>query len=237
MTIQKLLIAVLCFIYFGAEAQVINFTPVAGTIIVSSNTTVGIGAGNFKTYLVCAGATLSYAESSTMDTLLLEAGATLKFDSAMSYGYAFVYAKAGSTVDMNFRQTGKLFYESGATIVDSSVGPPSFFQGAALVNGINYLYTNLPGGTGCTPASTSETGHDTKQLVILQHSENELTVQLLHKEAKCEIQILNTAGQLCLSKSLSESSTTIDLRSLPQGVYIVRWQQQANRGSELFLRN
>lgn len=231
---QKLLTWVLLLVTFTMKAQVINFTPNANTIVVTTNTTVGIGGGNFKTYLVCPGVTLSYAESSTMDTILLESGATLKFDSAISYGYASVYAKNGATVDMNFRQTGKLTYVNGVTILDTAVGPPSFFFGKQLVNGINYYYNNLPGGVGCTPNTVEDVSKE--DLLRIATTPNELFLFLNKDKGKFQIKILNASGQiLCTKKDVSQSEK-IDISSFSTGMYRLVWHSETKAGSEAFIK-
>lgn len=230
----KALILACLFFANSALAQVINMTPAANTIIISTNTTVGIGAGNFKTYLVCPGATLTYAESSTMDTILLESGATVKFDSAFSYGYALVYAKAGSTVDMNFRQTGKLTYVNGVSVLDTNAGPSSFFLGANLVTSINYNYANLPGGTGCAPNALDELKESSNQLISAFNNGHELTLQNLPADQKADIKIINMTGQICLMRKLSNATAKIDISSLPQGIYKVIWNSGNHHGTAGF---
>lgn len=217
------------------HAQVINFTPAATTILVTVDTTVGIGGGNFRTFLVCPGVTLSYAESSSMDTILLEAGAIVKFDSAFSYGYASVYAKSGSTVDMNFRQTGKLTYVNGVTVLDSNIGPPSFFMGSHLVNTINYDYSNLPGGAPCSPTQLQAVEQQ-GALISLFNTEHELIVQNSGPESILDVRIYSFTGQLLMAKKLHEIKNTLDISALPPGIYRLVWNQHGRSGSAGFTK-
>lgn len=229
-----IIFTIACFFFaFGLKAQVINFTPNANTIIVSTNTTVGIGGGNFKTYLVCPGVTLSYAENSSMDTILLESGATLKFDSAYSYGYAAIYAKAGSSIDMNFKQTGKLTFVNGVTVIDSNVGPPSFFMGTNLVTTINYIYSNLPGGVGCAPNALQELSPD-EALLSIHNNEHELIIRASDAVDEPEIIVCNISGQRLVVKKLHEQKSTVGISHLPKGIYRLLWSDHKHSGSISF---
>ncbi len=219
---------------FQGYSQLVTVAPNANTIIISTNTTIGIGGGNFKTYLVCPGATLSYAESSTMDTILLEPGASLRFDSAISYGYASVYAKNGSTVDMNFRQTGKLIYEQGATIIDTNIGPPTFLLGKSLAAPLNFIYSNLPGGIGCAPNAVFniEKHHF---LDIWVHA-NQLSLKMANEGMPYQVKIFNSFGQIISKTVLTNEDETLDISALPTGVYFLAWKCNEKSGSKTFVR-
>ena len=217
-----------------AHGQVVNFTPNANTIIIATNTTVGIGAGNFKSYLVCPGAALSYAESSTMDTILLESGAKVKFDSSMSYGYASVYAKSGSTVDMNFRQTGKLTYEAGVTILDTNIGPPSFFFGKSLAAPLNYLYTQLPGGVGCAPNAVIDVQKD--YFMNVRVDANQLQLYMNKETAPLMVKIVNSFGQILLKKQIQNEKESVDISALSSGLYYLVWNTGMTQGSNVFVK-
>lgn len=205
-----------------SSAQVISLTPQSNTIEITSNTTITLGSSGFKTYLVCPGVTLFYTESSTMDSIILLSGSTLVIDSAFSYGYAIVYAQSGSTVDMNFRQTGSLNYESGVTILDTTVFPPSFFQGSQQVNTIQISYANLSGGaSACTPLNIQDI--DTQNESVHVNVEgNNLNIKTINTSPKYYC-IINAQGQKVKQFQSKNNIITEDISLLPNGIYWLKW--------------
>lgn len=230
---KKLYLLLMMSFSYIAQAQIVNLTPQAASTLINTNTTIPMG-GNFKTYIVCSGNTLTYQENSTMDTIVLMPGATLKIDSVYSYGYSKIYAKAGSIVDINFKQVGSLIYEAGVTIQDTNVGPPSFFMGAQQVTTINVSYANLPGGIGCTP--TGLTPVNTNQtLISLYNNDHHLYI----KNATTNdgrFQIINPIGAIVKEWHHGNVTETIDISSFPKGVYFVRWMLNGEVGAMSFLK-
>ncbi|MBL7764498.1 MAG: T9SS type A sorting domain-containing protein [Chitinophagaceae bacterium] len=232
---KKILSLALLLNTFHVFSQTITVTPAATTQIITTNTNITPGSGPMKTYLVCSGATLFYQESSTMDTILLEPGATLKIDSVMSYGYSNIYAKAGSTVDINFRQVGKLNYVSGATILDTNLTmPSSFFMGSHQFTTINFVYTNLPGGVGCAPTAFSPI--EDEKLSFKPFVQDDKLFLLGLNKNNIRGQIRNLYGQVLSNFTLQGSNQACDISHLSSGMYWVSVIQEGQRMTQAFLK-
>ncbi|MBK7762465.1 MAG: T9SS type A sorting domain-containing protein [Bacteroidetes bacterium] len=230
---KYLLLLTIGFLDFQLDAQIVTATLGATTQIIQSNTNISIGGGGGnKSYLVCPGITLSYAESSTMDTIYLETGSSLKIDSTFSYGYSTIYAKAGSMVDINFRQVGKLIFENGVSVLDTNLSmPSSFFMGSVQASSVVYNYSNLPGGIGCAPSSVSNmpsnanliscfTNHD--QLILHGHL-NEVS----------RIKIFNVLGQ-ALKDLQTPNLQSIDISELTSGIF---WVQITDKHNQVYTKS
>lgn len=224
---KNFILPILLVVSLNTFSQIINVTPGASTQIIQTNTniTIGGGGGN-KSYLVCQGVTLSYAESSTMDTILLEPGAVLKIDSTFSYGYSTIYAKAGSLVDINFRQVGKLIYETGVTILDTNLAmPSSFFMGSMLATSVQFNYSNLPGGVGCTAVATADLSTNDNKLTLFA-TQHQLILSGIF-DAHAEITIFNSIGQAISKYQNIEDRTIIDISNLSNGLYWLQIQSNS----------
>mgnify|MGYP006988470815 FL=1 len=55
---KKLYLLLLMSLSYIAQAQIVNLTPQAASTLINTNTTIPMG-GNFKTYIVCSGNTLT----------------------------------------------------------------------------------------------------------------------------------------------------------------------------------
>ncbi len=232
---KKFLPIVLVIFSMTSSAQVINLVPQANAIQLTTNTSVSPGTPGIKTYIVCPGVTLTYSESSTMDTIILRGGSTLIFDSTFSYGYARVYAQAGSTVDMNFRQTGSLIHEAGVTILDTTIAPPSFFQGSQLVNWVQISYANIPGGvSACSPTSIGNIEKD-HQSVNVHVAGNTLHIRSSNSIEK-SYSIINTQGQVVNEIRSNLDILHEDISLLSEGIYWLKWKTNSNQGVVAFTK-
>ena len=230
---KQLFLLLMVILSNAVQAQIVNLIPQNASVLINTNTTIPMG-GNFKTYIVCSGNTLTYQESSTMDTIIVMPGAVLKIDSVFSYGYSKIYAKAGSIVDINFKQVGSLTYEAGVTIQDTNIAPPSFFMGSQQVTTINVSYANLPGGIGCTPTSLTPVDNH-QSLITIHNNENNLYIKntsLQHSQ----YQIISPLGAILKEWKNGNVTETIDISSLTKGVYFFRWTLNGEVGAMSFLK-
>ncbi len=232
---KKLFLLLLTFYSIASTAQVISLTPQANTYQIITNTTFGPGTPGTKTFIVCPGVTLNYSESSTMDTIILRSGSTLKIDSIFSYGYARIYAQTGSTVDMNFRQTGSLSYEAGVTILDTNIGPPSFFQGAQQVTTVQISYANILGGvSACSPTNVGDIDKDNKS-VNVHVAGNTLHIRSSNSIEK-SYSIINTQGQVVKEIRSTLDILHEDISLLSKGIYWLKWKSISNQGVVAFTK-
>lgn len=234
LVMKNIILLILIVVSINAFSQIVNVTPGANTQIIQTNTniTIGGGGGN-KAYLVCQGVTLSYAESSTMDTILLEPGAVLKIDSTFSYGYSTIYAKAGSLVDINFKQVGKLVYESGVTILDTNLSmPSSFFMGSIIATSVQFNYSNLPGGIGCAALSTADVSSNSNQFTLFATQYQLMLSGII--DVNTDITIFNSIGQAISKHQNIDARTIIDISNLSSGLY---WLQVQNNGKNTVVKS
>lgn len=231
---KKILLLLITIWSLESTAQVLSLTPQANAVQVTSNTIVTPGAGT-KTYIVCPGVILNYSESSTMDTIILRSGSTLIIDSAFSYGYANIYAQAGSTIDMNFRQTGSLTYEAGVTILDTNIAPPSFFINSLQVTTIQISNANLPGGvSACTPLGIQHIDNKNESVNIYVGG-NVLNIKAKNA-INTSFSIINAQGQKV--KQFQGQDTTIneDISMMPNGIYWLTWISNTAQGVVSFMK-
>lgn len=232
---KKLFLLLLTFYSIASTAQVISLTPQANTYQIITNTTFGPGTPGTKTFIVCPGVTLNYSESSTMDTIILRSGSTLIVDSAFSYGYANIFAQAGSTVDMNFRQTGSLTYEAGVTILDTNIAPPSFFLGAQQVTTVQISYANILGGvSACSPTNVGDIDKNNKS-VNVHVAGNTLHIRSSNSIEK-SYSIINTQGQVVKEIRSTLDILHEDISPLSEGIYWLKWKSISNQGVVAFTK-
>lgn len=116
-------------------------------------------------------------------------------------------------------------------------GGNAYFRNVKIIEGSGC--GNLPGSQASTlPGQDLDETTPSRFAVYPNPTNRQLNLQLPQSATTNEslIQVYNTTGQLLLEKPLTENSSesTIDVQSLPQGTYLIRFDDGINPSTERF---
>jgi len=190
----------------------------ASTIRVTQDSTISTNLGAGQHYLICSGATLTYAgtQSATV-TYYLEENSNVK--SQRSH-VAVVYMKANADFDASYSESGNwaittnAWYMASATFTDHIAGS-NFNQCPNVI----YNY----GSVGNCSGTASLADEDLiSSLKIHPNPASEKLYLNFGSSSNKKISIINTLGVVVLEKDTQADNCEILLSSLRSGPYFVR---------------
>mgnify|MGYP001616386360 CR=1 FL=1 len=219
-----------CFV-LGASYSFAQCTPA-----VPSNANVATGYSlsglSNATYWVCSGGTVKSASAfsaPTNKTVFLETNATFSTDNSSSYpdaGNNTIYAKNGSTVNINSVSSNNTIYHEPSANLNSTGTNPTLVPCNSLV----YDYTNAP-SNGCV-SGIEEYAYTNATKIFPIPAQSEISViidgQIANKFKNFNLIIYNLLGKEIYKSSFSNSKIILKKEELTSGVFFYKVLTQEN---------
>ena len=213
------LLTIIAFLTFsaGSIAQcTVNLD--ANTVRVTQDSTIATNLGAGQHYLICSGATLTYAgtQSATV-TYYLEENANVK--SQRSH-IAVVYMKANAEFDASYSESGNWAITNDTWYMPSSTFT-DHIQGSNFNECVNVVFNY--GSVGNCSGTTSITNYDlAESLFIHPNPASEKLMLSFGNNSKKTVSIINTLGVVVLEKTALSKNCEINVSNLNSGPYFVR---------------
>ena len=183
-------------------------TPaIPGTsVVINSTQTTGFGGSDIW---VCPGVTETSNGGS--NTIYLEVGATIMAGG----GSNTIYCPAGATVNIS-SGSNNIYYVNTVDLVSTGGGPNLF-----PCTSINYNYSNAP-SPGCSQTTGINVVKIEQTFSLFPNPSNGNFTINNPGELNATVKIYNSLGEEVFSQTLNSKQETVNLSSLPKGIYFVQ---------------
>lgn len=223
----RLTLFVAAFVITSNVSAQCTDTLVANTVIITQDTTINANYTN-TSFLVCGGI-LHYIDNSQMASIFIESNGTLDLT---GYGYSYVYVKSAGVFDANNSQYMDLYYETGATLIDTASG----LLAKQLCTPLIFNYSLLPGGIGCLTSSVNEIS----SLSNIEISPNPVIdiLTIKSKMQNSEFTIIDIFGKKVYQQTMTDQNEnfSFNISDLAKGIYFLKMKNPNNFVVKKFIK-